>query len=182
MLSNPQDLEKCKACQAAKPNKPPGTAAFLAGKPNPLDKFKSSASQWECSSCMLKNDEAAVKCKACESAKPGAKMEKAAPNPLDKFKSSNKWECGSCMLQNGDNLDKCQACATPKSDAKKKLGSSNPLDKFKSSNQWECSACMLKNDEGVGKCKACETPNKNAASNGQYTIIMVCIVLFIGYI
>ncbi|XP_055075221.2 nuclear pore complex protein Nup153 isoform X1 [Misgurnus anguillicaudatus] len=81
MVQNKAQDVKCVACQSAKPG------AVAAAVPNPApartpapllgfgDKFKKPEGSWECEVCCVQNKAVDQTCLACQSAKPGAKME-----------------------------------------------------------------------------------------------------------
>ena len=93
----------------------------LAGMDNPLLKFKKSADNWSCDSCMLSNPPDLSKCQACQTNKPASGDKKsasnpllAAANPLSAFAQKSGWACDTCLLQNNGDATKCSACETPK--------------------------------------------------------------------
>lgn len=107
------------ACQAV-----PSTADFGAA-------FKKASGDWECASCLLNNKSSAVKCVACETAKPGAAGNQAVSAGLpssasaftagpmqgfgNKFKKApGDWECEVCMVSNKAPSTKCLACESLK--------------------------------------------------------------------
>ncbi|XP_073678133.1 nuclear pore complex protein Nup153 isoform X2 [Garra rufa] len=83
MVQNKAQDVKCVACQSSKPgavatavstpaSAPASTAAPLLGFG---DKFKKPEGSWECEVCCVQNKAEDQKCLACQSAKPGAKIE-----------------------------------------------------------------------------------------------------------
>jgi len=93
--------------------------------PNPLDKFRTHANQWECPDCGLVNENSSTKCKSCEHvrtaaptpAKPAATTNATSTtsNALDKFRlKSNQWECPTCAVANESFAEKCKSCEVPK--------------------------------------------------------------------
>ncbi|XP_037027341.1 nuclear pore complex protein Nup153 isoform X2 [Bradysia coprophila] len=155
------------------------------------DLFKSSSKQWECSCCMIKNDNAKEICVACETPRSQAS---AAPKPIEQtlsapltnsfgsqFKTNaNTWECSTCMIRNKLEAQKCIACETPKSgggleksvSALPKLAVPSTDQGFKSivaqqSARWECSACMTRNDANRKKCECCEQAKPGTSSESS---------------
>lgn len=103
---------------------------------NPLLKFKKSADNWSCDSCMLSNPPDLTKCQACQTDKPASGDKKPAANPLSAFAQKSGWACDTCLLQNDDSSTKCSACETPKPGAK-------PAEKPASSGSLFCfSLCV----------------------------------------
>ncbi len=138
-------------------------------------RFAPAAGSWECTSCMLNNEASAVKCIACETAKPSA--DKTGSTGKDKqekqeidFKAmfaapKDTWECETCLVRNKNELNKCAACET------KRPGTSSNDDlklKFAAPiGSWECPTCMLQNKAADLKCVACETSKPGSSSNND---------------
>lgn len=133
-------------------------------------RFAPAAGSWECTSCMLNNKARAVKCVACETAKPTAA--KTGNTGTDKqeidFKAKfaapkDSWECGTCMIRNKNELTKCAACETIRPGT-----SSNEDLKLKfaaPSGSWECSTCMVQNKAVDLKCVACQESKPGSSSS-----------------
>lgn len=101
-----------------------------------LESFiKKQQEQWECSSCMTRNEQSNLKCACCEAAKPGAAQPAVAsaappaaapamPKPLSNppysgmasfiQKQQEQWECSCCMSRNDQNRAKCVCCEAAK--------------------------------------------------------------------
>uniref|UniRef100_W5LP82 Nuclear pore complex protein Nup153 n=1 Tax=Astyanax mexicanus TaxID=7994 RepID=W5LP82_ASTMX len=85
MVQNKAQDSKCVACQTAKPGSAsaaPSSLAPAAPKPAstaPLlgfgDKFKKPEGSWDCDVCCVQNKSGDQQCVACQSPKPGAKVE-----------------------------------------------------------------------------------------------------------
>lgn len=197
-IRNDQTKDKCEACETPKPGKKseqaPATTTSLAVKPLPVTTdtgFKNLAAQqnakWECSVCMIRNDQDKTKCSACESPKPGQTStpsrittSKPATVQLDSgFKNlvaqqNSKWECEVCSIRNEPDKNKCVACETPKP-GEKSTSTTKPsyptLDAgFKSivskqNANWECTTCMTRNEPNRTKCSACEMAKPGSESN-----------------
>lgn len=164
-------------------------AAPIAPQKSLSDLFKSSSKQWECSCCMIKNDDAKDKCVACETPrnKPAPKpIEQTTSAPLtnsfgSQFKSnSSTWECSTCMIRNKLEAQKCIACETPKPGGLAKSVSALPKLAVPSSTdqgfktlvaqqntRWECSACMTRNDANRKKCECCEQAKPGDSSDSS---------------
>ena len=136
--------------KAASPAKKEEAAAAAAAKPKAgglWAKFAAPQSGWQCSSCLVDNDESAVKCVACATPrateggggggaaaakKPTAaaaatkKCTVAAPAPAAKAgglwatfaAKTSGWQCAQCMVDNDDSAEKCVACESPNPDFK----------------------------------------------------------------
>lgn len=98
--------------------------------------FKKSSDEWDCSECMLRNQNTSVKCVACETQRPGQVASAPTKNAVgaaksnesragsgaawgDAFrKSASEWDCDECMVRNKDSVSKCVACQTPRPGAR----------------------------------------------------------------
>ncbi|KAJ3272575.1 hypothetical protein HDV01_005418 [Terramyces sp. JEL0728] len=79
---------------------------------------------WTCESCLVPNKGEALKCAACETAKPSVKSESknqsnpaAPPLTLPSSKPSG-WTCDSCLVPNTAEAVKCVACETARPGSK----------------------------------------------------------------
>uniref|UniRef100_A0A4W5LMV7 Nuclear pore complex protein Nup153 n=1 Tax=Hucho hucho TaxID=62062 RepID=A0A4W5LMV7_9TELE len=154
--------------------------------------FAKPAGSWDCDTCLVQNKPDAVKCVACETAKPGtgvkatltmpasseAKTLPTAAPPLgfgDKFKKpEGAWECDVCMVQNQAQDTKCISCVVAKPGATAAppsltpaAVSATPLLGFgaqfkKPEGAWECDVCCVENKGADQECVACQTPKPGA--------------------
>ncbi|XP_013189358.1 nuclear pore complex protein Nup153 isoform X2 [Amyelois transitella] len=73
-IKNKSSVEKCAACGGAKPGSKQNASALpaslLGSNSKPL--VSSQSNKWECTSCLVRNDNDKVKCVCCESERPGA--------------------------------------------------------------------------------------------------------------
>ncbi|XP_043073906.1 nuclear pore complex protein Nup153 isoform X2 [Puntigrus tetrazona] len=109
MVQNKAQDVKCVACQSSKPgasavstpaSAPASSAAPLLGFG---DKFKKPEGSWECEVCCVQNKPGDQQCVACQSAKPGAKIESkgfsssfgAQSNSTDSSSTGFKFGTGS---------------------------------------------------------------------------------------
>ncbi|XP_030644940.1 nuclear pore complex protein Nup153 isoform X2 [Chanos chanos] len=84
MVENKAQDVKCVACQSAKPGAKAAAAPALPAVSTPAstapplgfgDKFKKPEGSWDCDVCCVQNKAEDQKCVACQSPKPGAKVE-----------------------------------------------------------------------------------------------------------
>lgn len=146
MVRNNQADTACVACTTPKPgavkasapsSSVPAASSTFSGFGM---QFKPAEGTWECSACMIRNKSDVVKCVACESPKPGIKIDKptlimsptAGPGFGDfiKKQQSNNWECESCMVRNPAEKTQCVCCDTPKPGVQPQVKSSGPQFKF----------------------------------------------------
>ncbi|XP_005728471.1 nuclear pore complex protein Nup153 isoform X1 [Pundamilia nyererei] len=140
--------------------------------------FSKPAGTWDCDTCLVINKPDAVKCVACETAKPGTGLKpsltlssafspvKTVSTPAaavsteftgfgDKFKKpEGAWECDTCMVQNKAEDTKCVACTSAKPGASAGASSST------SSAPVLGLAEKFKKPEGAWECDVCLVQNK----------------------
>ncbi|KAG7237790.1 hypothetical protein INR49_031803 [Caranx melampygus] len=159
LVQNKPSDSKCVCCMAPQPNS--SSSKSMDSKPSPLTSvgvessstnttstttttagfgtmFSKPAGTWDCDTCLVLNKPDAVKCVACETAKPGTGLKPSLTLPSafsavktvptstapistgftgfgDKFKKpEGAWECDTCMVQNKAEDTKCVACTSPK--------------------------------------------------------------------
>uniref|UniRef100_A0AAQ5YSB7 Nuclear pore complex protein Nup153 n=1 Tax=Amphiprion ocellaris TaxID=80972 RepID=A0AAQ5YSB7_AMPOC len=158
LVPNKSSDTKCVCCAAPQPN----LSKSMDSKPSPATSvgqesssstnttsttttttgfgtvFSKPAGTWDCDTCLVLNKPDAVKCVACETAKPGTGLKPSLTLPSafsavktvsapaapvstgfsgfgDKFKKpEGAWECDTCMVQNKAEDTKCVACTNPK--------------------------------------------------------------------
>ncbi|XP_076378764.1 uncharacterized protein LOC143259597 [Megalopta genalis] len=145
-----------------------------------------SSNMWECSECLIKNNNIETQCFACKAAKPNVKDDKisessSSPSSSSESKTTvndhfgsefkilnSQWECTSCYLRNKETDNTCPACNTRKPNSKhdsrlstEKLLNSNK-DSVKSTEiSGECSNCKLKMSIDSSVCSSCNTSKTN---------------------
>ncbi|XP_068189541.1 nuclear pore complex protein Nup153 [Antennarius striatus] len=120
--------------------------------------FSKPAGTWDCDTCLVQNKPEAVKCVACETAKPGTGLKPSLTLP-SAFSSS-------------------QTASTPT--APVSTGLSGFGDKFKPpEGSWECDTCMVVNKAEDKKCVAC-TSAKPGASTGASSSVNSAPVFGLG--
>ncbi|XP_014843981.1 PREDICTED: nuclear pore complex protein Nup153 isoform X2 [Poecilia mexicana] len=194
LVENKQSEVKCVCCRAPKPNSSPKSAeskktpaqssststasASMTTGFSPI--FSKPAGTWECDTCLVSNKPDAVKCVACETAKPGTGLKpsltfppnfsaaKTASTPSDpvstgisgfgdKFKKpEGAWDCETCLVQNKAEDTKCVACMASKP------GASAAVSSAASSAPTFALLEQFKKPEGSWECDTCMVQNKAA--------------------
>uniref|UniRef100_A0A3Q3JKH9 Nuclear pore complex protein Nup153 n=1 Tax=Monopterus albus TaxID=43700 RepID=A0A3Q3JKH9_MONAL len=181
LVQNKPSDTKYVCCKAPQPNSTPSKSAD--SKPSPASfgtMFTKPAGTWDCDTCLVLNKPDAVKCVACETAKPGMGLKpsltlpsafsagKTVPAPTapvstefigfgDKFKKpEGAWECDTCWVQNKAEDTKCAACTGAK-----------PGAFFRSSSSASTAPVFglgdkFKKPEGAWDCDVCLVQNKAA--------------------
>ena len=194
LISNNDSVSKCIACGDSKPGKSLSTMAEI--KPLNTSKlptktlkmnFGKPSDQWECSTCMIRNENIKDECIACCTKKPGGSVAPNPPNPLSGAvtktlkmnfgNSSDQWECPTCMIRNENSKVECIACCTKKPGGSVAPKPPNPLSGAvtktlkmnfgNSSDQWECPTCMIRNENSKVECIACCTKKPGSTSTGK---------------
>ncbi|XP_068431632.1 nuclear pore complex protein Nup153 isoform X2 [Clinocottus analis] len=141
--------------------------------------FSKPAGTWDCDTCLVLNKPDAVKCVACETAKPGTGLKPSLTLPSafsavktvstptapvstgfigfgDKFKKpAGAWECDTCMVENKAEDTKCVACTSAKPGASTGASSASNAPVFGLGNAF-------KMPEGGWDCDVCLVQNKAA--------------------
>uniref|UniRef100_A0A087Y5I5 Nuclear pore complex protein Nup153 n=1 Tax=Poecilia formosa TaxID=48698 RepID=A0A087Y5I5_POEFO len=200
LVENKQSEVKCVCCRAPKPNSSPKSAE---SKKTPAQSsststasastttgfspiFSKPAGTWECDTCLVSNKPDAVKCVACETAKPGTGLKpsltfppnfsaaKTASTPSDpvstgisgfgdKFKKSEgAWDCETCLVQNKAEDTKCVACMASKPGTNQPTGASAAVSSAASSAPTFALLEQFKKPEGSWECDTCMVQNKAA--------------------
>ncbi|XP_069552982.1 nuclear pore complex protein Nup153 isoform X1 [Brachyistius frenatus] len=150
--------------------------------------FSKPAGTWDCDTCLVLNKPDAVKCVACETAKPGTGLKPSLTLPSafsaiktvsapaapiyagfsgfgDKFKKpEGAWECDTCLVENKAEDTKCVACMSAKPGASAGPSSSAvsaPVFK-KPEGGWDCDVCLLQNKAADVRCVACQAAKPGA--------------------
>ena len=188
LVSNKATDVKCVACQSSKPStgkltpkKPPASSYDL------MKKFTQPAGSWSCDTSMLDSDASKTKSVACETPKPGVKLQvlssKQVVNSdqdlIKKFAPpEDSWTCNASMVQNKSTDSTGVACQSLQSGATKTTAATTMPSFGISSNaapdsslaakfappagSWTCDTCMISNKSDDSTCVACQTPKPGA--------------------
>lgn len=150
LVRNEPTVSRCIACQNTKSANKSGSSfvqqpSFKFGQvelPKSVNDFRLSFSikegQWDCSTCLVRNEGSSTKCVACENPrKQSLPTSSVSPSASFKFGAS-------------------ETSTTPKSGFE---------DMFaKKDGQWDCSSCLVRNEANATKCVACQNPGKPSLS------------------
>ncbi|KAK7899082.1 hypothetical protein WMY93_019935 [Mugilogobius chulae] len=212
LVRNKPTDTKCVCCSTPQPNtsspkpsdsKPPAPPSIDSAPTTTTSSSSSSsvgfgtlftkpAGTWDCDTCLVHNKPEAVKCVACETAKPGTGLKSSltlpsafsavktvspAPESIstvtigfgDKFKPpEGSWKCDVCMVQNKAEDSKCVACTTPKPGASGTTTAAPPVAASSSAPSLPTSTPVFgfgdkfKKPEGSWSCDVCLVSNKAA--------------------
>ncbi|KAL7881174.1 hypothetical protein AOLI_G00080220 [Acnodon oligacanthus] len=124
-VRNETSAGSCVSCQTLNPSTktvpPPenvksSTSPVLLGPG--LDQFAKKPGQWDCDTCLVRNDAAATKCISCQTPCSAAKSQ----GGLAMFcKKEGQWDCETCLVRNEAASSHCVSCQEPKASAKSSL-------------------------------------------------------------
>ncbi|CAL9691487.1 unnamed protein product [Knipowitschia caucasica] len=193
LVRNKPTDTKCVCCSTSQPSdsKPAAPLSTTTSTSSPVgfgNIFAKPIGTWDCDTCLVHNKPEAVKCVACETAKPGTGLKSSltlpsafsavkspSPNPLstgsigfgDKFKPpEGSWKCGICMVQNKGEDSKCVACTTPKpgasgtSTTEPAVAASSAAPSLPTSTPVFGFGDKFKKPEGAWSCDVCLLSNK----------------------
>ncbi|RVE58148.1 hypothetical protein OJAV_G00206390 [Oryzias javanicus] len=119
-VRNESSTEKCVACNTSKTKET--VAAPVAPSMPPAPELTGDSSnageQWDCKSCLVRNEASSAKCVCC-----------SAPNDTLSLeaifgKKQGEWDCDACLVRNVAAASKCVACQTANPNVKSNNSSS----------------------------------------------------------
>lgn len=176
MTQNDAKKDKCICCETLKPGcivrksssfpVPTGSSISfgkLQTKTDQDDLFKCLAAKqksanWECDSCMTRNDASQNNCLCCEAQKP------STTNSGTGAKTSS-FSFGMQASKNDTNQPGLSFCVSSENITKSAsldAGFKSFLDKQNAN--WECTACFTRNDQLKLKCACCEQQKPGSAT------------------
>ncbi|XP_053352928.1 RANBP2-like and GRIP domain-containing protein 5/6 isoform X1 [Clarias gariepinus] len=96
---------------APESTKPP--ASSVPSRGSGLDKFAKKAGQWDCDTCLVRNEAAAAVCVSCNS-------------PCSSRKSGMQWDCDGCLVRNEITASQCVSCRKPNPNATRTKAATAP--------------------------------------------------------
>ncbi|CAH8640797.1 unnamed protein product [Schistosoma guineensis] len=112
LLENSETRVACQGCSLPKSNplhakdlyyvsSAPTSVHTVETSVSSLLAVNNEASQWECPTCMVFNEQNATNCICCQTLRPTNI-------------STSVWDCPTCLVQNNEKSDKCCCCSTGK--------------------------------------------------------------------
>ncbi|XP_041700507.2 E3 SUMO-protein ligase RanBP2 isoform X3 [Coregonus clupeaformis] len=176
LVRNEEFASSCVSCQT--PNQADKTVVdgAAASMPSTIPfssgfgvQFGKKPGQWECDTCLVRNEEFASSCVSCQTPNPTAKSTvEVAPPPKptvsgfgDLFsKKDRQWDCDTCLVRNDASASKCISCQTPNASSTPSLGAMFS----KQGGQWDCDTCLVRNDGSASQCVSCQAPNAKSTA------------------
>ncbi|XP_029558493.1 E3 SUMO-protein ligase RanBP2 [Salmo trutta] len=186
-VRNDESTSSCVSCQTPNPvaktdvdgaaQSKPSTMPFGAPASATLStgsgfgaQFSKKLGQWDCDTCVVRNEASSSSCVSCQTPNPSAKstvaVEPATKPTVSGFaapfsKKDGQWDCDTCLVRNDASASKCVSCQTPNPNAS---SSSFGAMFARQGGQWDCDACLVRNNNSASQCVSCEMPNPNVKS------------------
>ncbi|KAM9824156.1 nuclear pore complex protein Nup153 [Neosynchiropus ocellatus] len=156
---------KCVCCKATNPKcsdskaNASGSLEIVSSIPNGTSNtfgimFSKPTGTWDCDTCLVQNKPDAVKCVACETAKPGTGLKPSftLPSAFSAVKTVSLPTAPVSPIST-TTISAASTALAPASSGSLDLG-----DKFKKpEGSWECDTCMIVNKAEDKKCVACSS-------------------------
>ncbi|XP_053719897.1 nuclear pore complex protein Nup153 [Synchiropus splendidus] len=163
---------KCVCCKATNPKCSDSTAnasdgvGTVSSIPNGTSNtfgiiFSKPTGTWDCDTCLVQNKPDAVKCVACETAKPGTGLKPSftLPSAFSAVKTASLPTAPVSPISTM-TIPAASTALAPTSSVSLDLG-----DKFKKAEgSWECDTCMIVNKAEDKKCVACSSVKPGASA------------------
>ncbi|KAM6955460.1 E3 SUMO-protein ligase RanBP2 isoform 2-T2 [Lycodopsis pacificus] len=115
-VRNEVSADNCVACNTPNPAARPTEGVPVASNLPAVSGFRADLAktegQWDCNSCLVRNDASAAECISCHS--PHATPSLAAMFSM----KDGQWDCDACLVRNDASADKCVACHAANPNAK----------------------------------------------------------------
>uniref|UniRef100_A0A673XYI3 RAN binding protein 2 n=1 Tax=Salmo trutta TaxID=8032 RepID=A0A673XYI3_SALTR len=152
-VRNDESTSSCVSCQTPNPvaktdvdgaaQSKPSTMPFGAPASATLStgsgfgaQFSKKLGQWDCDTCVVRNEASSSSCVSCQTPNPSAKstvaVEPATKPTVSGFaapfsKKDGQWDCDTCLVRNDAS--------------------------------WDCDACLVRNNNSASQCVSCEIFN-----------------------
>uniref|UniRef100_A0A8K9V793 E3 SUMO-protein ligase RanBP2 n=1 Tax=Oncorhynchus mykiss TaxID=8022 RepID=A0A8K9V793_ONCMY len=187
LVRNEESASSCVSCQTpnsvaktdvdgaaeSKPSTMPFGAPALATLSTGSEfgaQFSKKLGQWDCDTCVVRNEASSSSCVSCQTPNPSAKSTvEVAPTTeptVSDFgaafsRKDGQWDCDTCLVRNDASASKCVSCQTPNPNA----SSSSLRAMFaRQEGQWDCDTCLVRNNDSASQCVSCQMPNPNFKS------------------
>lgn len=130
-VRNEATANKCVACQTSNPASKCKEEAPAASTPSTTltlsgfgPEFAKKDGQWDCNTCLVRNEASAIKCASC-----GVPNENPSLEAMF-AKKEGAWDCDVCLVRNQPSADKCESCQAPNPNAKSKAPTATSASSF----------------------------------------------------
>ncbi|XP_004844573.1 E3 SUMO-protein ligase RanBP2 isoform X3 [Heterocephalus glaber] len=195
-VQNEGSATKCVACQNPRKHNVPTTSVPTSGsfkfgtseisktpKSGFEDMFAKKEGQWDCSSCLVRNEANVAKCIACQNPAEPSPSTCVVPDPASfKFGSSEiskapksgfegmftkkegQWDCSICLVRNEASATQCIACQNPSEQNQPAPALPAPPSAETSKTPKNGFEGMFTKKEGQWDCSVCLVENENSSS------------------
>ncbi|KAG8452024.1 hypothetical protein GDO86_003996 [Hymenochirus boettgeri] len=153
LVRNEASASNCVSCQITNPQAaskdpvpPVQTPGFNHGpgtdvtRPSSLSHmFSRKQGQWDCNTCLVRNEASASNCVSCQSPNP----QTASKDPVPPVQTPG--------LNHGPGTDVTRPSSLSHMFSRK-------------DGQWDCNTCLVRNEPSASTCVSCQSPNPQAAS------------------
>uniref|UniRef100_W5MWC4 E3 SUMO-protein ligase RanBP2 n=1 Tax=Lepisosteus oculatus TaxID=7918 RepID=W5MWC4_LEPOC len=128
LVRNTSSAVKCVSCQTPNPNSKADSTKSSAFGQSGFEAPFVKEGQWDCESCLVRNEASNTKCLSCQTARKGSAFTFGISS--DKSKSlqndlaaqfamkEGQWDCNTCLVRNEGSSAACVSCQTPNPNAK----------------------------------------------------------------
>ncbi len=112
-----------KTIQADAPQQEKASAAPAVPFGTGFAQFAKKEGQWDCVSCLVRNDASATECVSCKAPCNTEKRKAASQGELAAMcgKNDEQWDCGTCLVRNEGSSSHCVSCQTANPNMKNKI-------------------------------------------------------------
>ncbi|XP_005400866.1 PREDICTED: E3 SUMO-protein ligase RanBP2 isoform X2 [Chinchilla lanigera] len=196
LVRNEGSVSKCISCQSPRKQSLPTTSVPVPGSfkfgtseisktPNSgfEDMFAKKEGQWDCSSCLVRNEANVAKCVACQNpAEPGPSTSTVPAPASSKFGSSEiskapksgfegmftrkegQWDCSECFVRNEASATQCVACQNPSKQSQPAPAIPVPASAVTGRTPKNGFEGVFTIKEGQGDCSVCLVQNESSSS------------------
>lgn len=127
-VRNESSADKCVACNSPNPTAKPKDGDSVASNPPAASGlwtgFVKKVGQWDCDTCLVRNDGSAANCVSCNAPNSNLSLEAMFG------KKEGQWDCDTCLVRNEPSANKCASCQTPNPNAKSTSSSVSSASTF----------------------------------------------------
>uniref|UniRef100_A0A673XYA7 E3 SUMO-protein ligase RanBP2 n=1 Tax=Salmo trutta TaxID=8032 RepID=A0A673XYA7_SALTR len=108
----------CVSCQTPNPSAKSTVAVEPATKPTVSGfaaPFSKKDGQWDCDTCLVRNDASASKCVSCQTPNPNASSSSFGAMFA---RQGGQWDCDACLVRNNNSASQCVSCEMPNPNVK----------------------------------------------------------------
>uniref|UniRef100_A0A8C8D6B9 E3 SUMO-protein ligase RanBP2 n=1 Tax=Oncorhynchus tshawytscha TaxID=74940 RepID=A0A8C8D6B9_ONCTS len=198
LVRNEESASSCVSCQTPNPVAKTDVDGAAESKPSTMPfgapalatlstgsgfgaQFSKKLGQWDCDTCVVRNEASSSSCVSCQTPNPSGKPAAGAPTlatlstgsgfGAQFSKKLGQWDCDTCVVRNEASSSSCVSCQTPNPSAKSTVEVAPTTDSSslramfaRQEGQWDCDTCLVRNNNSASQCVSCQMPNPNVKS------------------